>query len=133
MEHSGKKDIFVGYNETSKEYHIYVPSQRQIEVNQDVTFDEDVAFLRSKESHVDVETEKHEDPKDIEDPVPDSPRSNVQREEHADHVSDSMDPMEPVGPLERPAFPPPAKRRPAWLQETLQEAEKHTSPPGTFK
>jgi hypothetical protein len=77
MEPSGKKGIFVGYNETSKAYRIYVPGQRQIELSQDVTFDEDAAFFRSNESHLDVETEEHEAPKDIEDPVPNSPHSDV--------------------------------------------------------
>ena len=100
MEPSGKKGIFVGYNETSKSYRIYVPGQRQIEVSRDVTFDEDATFLRS-ESHLDVETEEHEAPKDAKDPVPDSPHSDVQREEHPDHVQDSVDPVELVGPLER--------------------------------
>ena len=74
MESSGKKGIFVGYSKTSKSYHIYVSGQRQIGVSQDVTFDEDVAFLRSRESHLDVE---------IKDPVLDSPHSNVQMEEHS--------------------------------------------------
>ena len=59
MEPSRKKGIFVGYSDTSKAYRIYVPGQRQIEVSRDVTFDEDVAFLRSRESHLDVETEEH--------------------------------------------------------------------------
>lgn len=114
-----KKGIFVGYSETSKAYRIYVPGQRQIEVNRDVTFDEDAAFLRSRESHLDVEIEEPEAPKDVEDPVPDSLCSNVQREEHSDHVPDAVDPMEPVLPLERLVFAPPVKRRPAWLRETL--------------
>ena len=55
MESSIKKGIFVGYNETSKAYRIYVPGQRQIEVSRNVTFDEDATFLRSKKSHLDVE------------------------------------------------------------------------------
>ena len=133
MEPSGKKGIFVGYSETSKAYRIYVPGQRQVEVSRDVTFDEDVAFLRSRESHLDVETKEHEAPKDAEDIVPDSPRSDVQREEHSDYVPGSVDPVEPVGPLERPVFAPLVKRRPTWLRETLQEAEKHAAPPGTFR
>ena len=127
MEPSGKKCIFVGYSETSKAYRIYVPGQRQIEVSRDVTFDKDVAFFRSIKSHLDVEIEEHEAPKDIEDPLLDSPLSDVQREEHSDHVPDS------VGPSERPVFTPLAKRRPTWLCETLQEAEKHAAPPGTLR
>ena len=89
--------------------------------------------MRSRESHLDVETEEHEAPKDIEDPVPNFPRSDVQREEHSDHVPDAVDPVELVLPLERPVFAPPVKRRPTWLWETLQEAEKHIAPPGTFR
>ena len=107
MDPSGKKGIFVGYSETSKAYRIYVPGQRQIEVSRDVTFDEDAAFLRSKESHLDVETEEPEAPKDVEDHVPDSPRSDIQREEHSDRVPDAVDPVEPVLPQERPVFAPP--------------------------
>ena len=82
-----------------------------------------------------METKEHEAPDDIEDPVPDSPHSDMQREEHfsPDHVMDSVDPVELVGPSERPIFSPPVKRRPAWLRETLQEAEKHTAPPSTFR
>lgn len=60
-----------------------------------------------------METKEHEAPKYIEDLVPDSPRSDVQREEHSYHVLDLMDPMEPLGPLERHVFPPLAKRMPA--------------------
>ena len=133
MEPSGKKGIFVGYSEISKGYRIYVPGQRQIEVSRDVTFEEDAAFLRSRECHLDVEIEEHEAPSDVEDLVPDSPRLDVQREEHSYHVPDSVDPVEPTRPLERPVFAPPVKRRPTWLHETLQQAEEHVAPLGTFK
>jgi len=54
MEPSGKKGIFVGYNETSKVYRIYVPGQRNIEVNMDVRFHEQVAFKHSKELTLDT-------------------------------------------------------------------------------
>ena len=115
MEPSGKKGIFVGYSETSKAYHIYVPSQRQIAVSRDISFDEDATFLRSRESHHDVELEDHESPHDAEVLVPNYPHSNMKREEHSSpyHVSDSVDPVEPVGPSKRPVSTPPTKRRPA--------------------
>ena len=61
-------------------------------------------------------TDEPKAPKDVEDPVLASPRSNVQREEHSDHVPDAEDPVEPVLPLERLVFAPPEKRRPAWLR-----------------
>jgi hypothetical protein len=58
LEPSGKKGTFVGYNETSKAYKIYIPGQRQIEVSRDVTFDEEVAFRRSRESHMEIDSEE---------------------------------------------------------------------------
>jgi len=77
-------------------------------------------------------TEEPEAPKDMEDPDIAPPRSDVQREELSDPVPDEEDPVELVLPLERPVLAPPVKRRPAWLRDTLQEAEKHTAPLGTF-
>jgi hypothetical protein len=40
----GRKGTFVWYSESSKAYRIYIPSQRQIEVRKDVTFEQDIAF-----------------------------------------------------------------------------------------
>jgi hypothetical protein len=36
--------MFVGYNESSKAYQIYILGQRQIEVSRDATFEEEVSF-----------------------------------------------------------------------------------------
>lgn len=58
--------------------------------------------------------------------------SDVQREEHDDPM-DVVDPMEPVEPTNRPIDAPLAKRKPAWLQETLQEVEKHVAPSSLFR
>ena len=57
LEPSGKKETFVGYSETSKAYQIYIPIKRQIEVSRDVTFDEEVSFKRSRESHMEIDGE----------------------------------------------------------------------------
>ena len=55
---SRNKGTFVGYSETSKAFHIYIPGQRQIEVIRDVTIDEEVAFRRSRESHLEIDNEE---------------------------------------------------------------------------
>jgi hypothetical protein len=47
----------VGYSESSKAYRIYIPGQRQIEVSRDVTFEEEVAFRRSRGSHMEIDSE----------------------------------------------------------------------------
>ena len=87
---------------------------KSIEVNKDVTFDEEVAFQRSREVLADVDMEELETPCNDETPIPDSPRTNVQREE-LDAPVDLVDPMETIEPLERPIDAPPLKRRLAWL------------------
>jgi hypothetical protein len=50
LDPSGIKGTFVGCNESSKAYQIYIPGQRRIKVSRDVTLEEDIAFQRSKES-----------------------------------------------------------------------------------
>jgi hypothetical protein len=48
LEPSGKKGIFVGYCEVSKAFRIYIPVHHHIEINRDVTFDEEVALKKSR-------------------------------------------------------------------------------------
>jgi hypothetical protein len=48
MDPSGKKGIFVGYCEVSKAFRIYILGYHCIEINKDVTFDEDVALKKSR-------------------------------------------------------------------------------------
>ena len=43
---SGNKGLFVGYNEQSKYYRIYIPGYLQNELSIDVTFDEDTTFKK---------------------------------------------------------------------------------------
>eukprot|EP00253_Pinus_taeda_P030674 PITA_30674 len=49
LDASGKKGTFVGYNETSKAYGIYVAGQREMELGHDVTFDEDAALRKVRD------------------------------------------------------------------------------------
>ena len=44
---SRKKGIFIGYNYTSNAYQIYFLGFKKIDINRDVTFDEDSAYSRS--------------------------------------------------------------------------------------
>ena len=48
MEPAAEKGIFVGYNETSKAYRLYIPGYRTVVVRRDVKFEEDRAFRRSR-------------------------------------------------------------------------------------
>jgi hypothetical protein len=61
LDPSGRKGTFVGYSESSKAYQIYILGQRQIEVRRDVTFEEEVAFMRSRGSRMEIDSEKQEE------------------------------------------------------------------------
>lgn len=62
LEPSGRKSIFVGYNKSSKAYKIYILEQWRNEVRWDVTFDERMAYWKSKELSIDILDEvKQED------------------------------------------------------------------------
>jgi hypothetical protein len=55
MEPRARKGFFVGYNENSKAYKIYVPDQKKIEVSRDVIFHDEVAFKKSRELQQELE------------------------------------------------------------------------------
>ena len=76
MESSVNKGTFVGYNETSKEFIIYVPSERHFEVSREVNFHEKETFKRSKEHECDPKREEGEAPT-LEDRDDDSSPSDV--------------------------------------------------------
>ena len=48
LDPSGSKGIFVGYFESLKAYRIYFPGFKNIDINRDVTFDEDLAYNKSR-------------------------------------------------------------------------------------
>ena len=48
LDPSGKKGIFVGYSESLKAYRIYFPGFKKIDISRDVTFDEDIAYNKSR-------------------------------------------------------------------------------------
>ena len=48
LDPSGRKGIFIGYIDTSKEYRIYFPGFKKIEINRYVKFDEDSTYSRSE-------------------------------------------------------------------------------------
>ena len=60
LDPSGRKGIFIGYNETSKAYRIYFPGFKKIDISRDVTFDEDLTYFNSRRTHI----QEVEEPKD---------------------------------------------------------------------
>ena len=53
-----KEGNFVGYSEFSKAYKIYIPGSRQIEVNRDVTFEEEMALKKGKGLDMEINDEE---------------------------------------------------------------------------
>jgi hypothetical protein len=121
LDPSGKKGTFVGYNESSKAYRVYIPGQRQIELSRDVIFEEEIAFQRSKESQMEIDSVT----------VP-SPPLAVQR----DTTIIPIDPVvlvDPVAAVDIPRDIAVGHKRHVWARQTLQEAEGHAAPQGTFR
>jgi hypothetical protein len=102
MEPSGKNGVFVGYSENSKAYKIYVPGQRQIEVNRDVTFHEETAFKKSRELQQELEAVQPTSPSS------ESEEADDQREEP--HEGPCDEPLDHVEELEITLEEPPAKK-----------------------
>ena len=48
LDPSGKKGIFFGYYEVSKAFRIYISGFHHIEINRDVTFDEEKELNKSR-------------------------------------------------------------------------------------
>lgn len=49
LEPMAEKGIFMGYNETSKAYRIFIPSKQRVVIRRDVRFEEESAYQRSRE------------------------------------------------------------------------------------
>ena len=52
MEATGERGIFVGYDETSKAFRIYLPAQRKVVVRREVKFEEEKSFKWSLDSEM---------------------------------------------------------------------------------
>jgi hypothetical protein len=86
-----------------------------------VTFNEKIAFKKSIEET--IEEEEYEEP--IEEGTC-LPKSQNEEKEQLDH------PMQPCETIDLDIVPK-TKKRPAWLEATLQEAERLKAPTGTFR
>ena len=113
LDPSGKKGIFVGYSENSKAYRIYFPGIKKINIIRDVIFDEDTTYNKSKKKP----TEEVEAPK-----IHDTTMNEEAQEEDREFE-------EPQRPIDPPSLEKnPHKRKPAWVQELIQGAERYGAP-----
>jgi hypothetical protein len=81
-------------------------------------------FVGYKESHMEIDSEEQEAPKD-DHTDPSSP---------VVHPSDYQEELvEPAEPVDLPRDVAVTRKRPAWLRDTLQDAERHATPRDTFR
>jgi hypothetical protein len=106
LDPSGRKGTFVWYNEPSKAYRIYSPGQRHIEVRKDVSFEEEVAFRRSRGSHMEIDSERQEE---MVSPLPHP--SAVQRE-----TVEPVDPVDPIHHVDISRDITVGQKRPTWAR-----------------
>jgi hypothetical protein len=118
LDPSRQKGIFVGYNDTSKAYMIYILGNRKVEISRYVTFDENATFSKSKHIHVE---EAHKE----ENEVPKVPEAVEPKEV----ILEAHDMVEPRKPVEIPS----RKRRPTWAQELIIDAERIGAPEKYFR
>jgi hypothetical protein len=118
LDPSGNKGIFVGYNETSKAYRVYIPCHWHIETSRDVTFDEDATFSRLRQNHLDEE--------------PEVPRV-ADTDAGDDVVLEHHDMEEPQRPADSSLEMNTKKRTLTWAQEIIHNVEKYGAPDGSFR
>ena len=108
LDPSKKKGIFVGYSKSSKDYRIYFPGFKKIDISRDVTFDEDSAYIKSRKRPAEELEETR---------APTIHDTNMNEESQEDRELE--EPQEPVDP---PLEKNPHKRKPTWVCEIIQGA-----------
>jgi hypothetical protein len=126
MEPSGKKGIFVGYFEVSKAFRIYIPSHRHIEINRDVTFDEEVTLKKSRRCHLEeVYEEEPVNPRTTKF-VREVPRAaEPVREVIASPDEETLEDHDITKVQEPPQMALSHKRKSVWARELIQDGEKY--------
>ena len=110
MDPSSRKGVFVGYRESAKAYRIYIPRQRKIELSRDVTFEEGIAYQRSRLA------ESNSDEKEAPREVLTSPAPAIERDFMEDY---STPPADFVDLVPRDVVEMGQKRKSIWVQPTL--------------
>ena len=99
----------MGYSEISKDYRIYFLGFKKIDINRDVTFDKDSPYKKSRKRPA-------EEPIETEVPrIHDTTMKEAIPEEDRE-IEELVDPPQEKNPH---------KRKPAWVREAIQGAERY--------
>jgi hypothetical protein len=132
LEPSGKKGIFVGYCEVSKAFRIYIPGHRHIEINRDVTFDEDAMLKKSRRCQ--LEEVYEEEPVIPRTAVREVPRAAEPVREVVTSLDEEILEDHDISEVqEPPQMTILHKRKPAWARELIQDGDKYGVPEGTTR
>jgi hypothetical protein len=129
LDPSGKKGIFVGYCEVSKAFRIYIPGQHHIEINRDVTFDEDAMLKKSKLCQLEEVYEEEPNTAMREVPI----AEERVREVITSPDEEILEDHDIVEVQEPPQMTILHKKKPAWARELIQDGEKYGVPQGTTR
>jgi hypothetical protein len=124
LDPSGKKGIFVGYCEVSKAFRVYIPGHHHIEINRDVTFDEDAALKKSRRCQLEEVYEEEPVAPKVAEPA---------REVIASPDEEILEDHDIVEFQEPPQMTISHKRKPDWARELIQDGEKYGVPEGTTR
>ena len=119
LDPSRKTGIFVEYCEVSKAFRIYIPGFHHMEINRDVTFDEEAALKRSRKCRHEEVYEEYAPPRNVE--------ATFLLKDEAPEYHDMKEPQEP------PTMEISQKRKPTWAREIIQEAKRYGAPEGSTR
>jgi hypothetical protein len=124
LDPSGKKRIFVGYCEVSKAFKVYISGYHHIEINIDVTFDEDATLNQSRRCHLEEVFE--------EEPVA-SRVAKPMREVITSLDEEILEDRDIIESQEPPQMTISHKRKPSRSRELIQYGEKYGALEGTMR
>ena len=95
----------MGYRESSKAYRIYISRSRQIEVNRDVTFEEEMAIQKGRGSDMEIDDDEE---------MRSSPPPEIKRESEENNEL-----IDPIDPVDAPIDMAVSWKRSRWEKHTL--------------
>ena len=102
----------MGYSESLKAYRIYFPRFKKIDISRDVTFDEDIGYNKSKKRPA-------EEIEEAKAPIIHDMTMNEEIQEKDQELEERQELVDP------PQENNPHKRKPAWVREAIQGAERY--------
>jgi hypothetical protein len=124
----------LGYCEVSKAFRIYIPGHRHIEINRDVTFDEETALKKSRRCQLEeVYEEEPVNPRTTES-VREVPRATKPIREVIASPDEETPEDHDITEVQEPSqMTFSHKRKHAWARELIQDGEKYGVPEGTTR